>query len=413
MTNEYKNTPTIVGGDGKTPPTSRICDREDINLCIDWLSCSFDFIQMNYKNAPMYSWQYNDYRVGLEKLEQLFALLTYSNPDERTFHEESRNGYKGGYFVLGENIKIYFTGPVNKNGLYTNFLDMTGAGCKDFIERGGDFVKLFDWLLANGAKFTRVDTAVDVFSTEYFDIDKIETYVEQHSYISPLHAWEIVKSGDRTAEVHTGKTVYIGSKKNSNTFVCIYDKKLEQFTKGIEVFTDAWIRVEIRFKQDRAEWFIPKFLQHAKGDKDYSFIINALYTILDFREKTTSKNRNDWKPCKWWLDFLGNAEKADFGSIEKSPLTINKNKDWLERSASKIMARLFYFNPNNFMQDILTMIIKKHEELDNGDFEAINRARTKKGLPKLTSEEKQQISNVLNYMLKSFVDGSSSNEVEE
>lgn len=398
---EYLKPSQIGGGVGKTPPTSRNLNINEYNLSIDWLSCSFDFLQMDYKNAPPLSWQEREYKKGIEKLNRLFEILTFTDKDEITFYEESKFGYRGGYYVLGEYIKIFFTGPQNKNGLYTNFLDMSGAGCKDFIDRGGDFVKLFDWLLANGAVFTRVDTAVDVFTEKYFTLDKLEQYVINHSYISPLHSWEIVKSGDRTTETHTGKTIYIGSK-SSKTLICIYDKKLEQFSKGNETFNEAWIRVEIRFKKDRAEWFVAKFLQHSKGDRDYSFIINALYTVLDFRDRTNSKNRNDWAKCKWWTDFLGDVVKADFGRGEKIPLSIERNKDWLEHSSPKIMSRLFYYNPNGFLELIFKMIIQKHEELDNSDFEAINKARLKQGLPKLTDEEKEQIKNTLDYMLKSY-----------
>lgn len=405
MKNKYLNSSQLVGGDGKTPPTDRILLNNEYNLCIDWVSCSFDFYQHQYRfsqfNAPL-STERKEYDIGLEKLNRLYDLLTFSNPDERTFVEESSKGYRDGYILLGEYIKIYFTGPLNKNGLHTNFLDMSGAACKDFVERGGDFIKLFDWLINNGAEFTRVDTAVDVFTTKYFDLDKLEDYVRKHSYLSPMHAWEILESGDRTSEVHTGKTIYIGSKKNSKTLVCIYDKKLEQFSKGIEIFTDAWIRVEIRFKQDRAKWFVPMFLQHAIGDKDYSFIINALYTVLDFRERTNSKNRSDWKACTWWLDFLGNVEKADFGKHEKSPLSIKKNRDWLEHSGSKIMSRLFFYNPGTFLNEIYKMIYKKHGDLDNSDYEAINKARTKNGLGKLTDEEKEQYRSILEHMLVSL-----------
>lgn len=402
-----KNPLQVGGGVCKTPPSDTRCGKKDIFLCHDWLTCTFDFFQMSYKFAPLYSWQKKEYDEGLDKLNRLYDLLTYPDKKERYYEDINLAGYHDGYIVLGEYIKIWFTGAINSNKLHHNKLEMSGQACKDFISRGGDFNKLMDWLLINGAKFTRVDAAIDVMSLKYFTFEKLLFYSKNMYYVSPMRKGKTIKSWDKSTRTYDGDTIYIGSE-SSNTLICIYDKILEQFSRGIIVNSEAWIRIEIRFKQDRAMWYVGEFLNHNKGDNDYSFIMSALYAVLEFKEPTKNGNlTNDsnisrWDKADWWLKFLGNVEKADFKKDDDEPQTIERKKLWMDKSVSKTLSQLYYYDPNEFIQFIYKLVYKRDEDLTNTDTTMINNYRKKKKLPLLTDEEIDKLSNDLTNLITSL-----------
>lgn len=394
--NKFKN---VAGGVSKTHPSDTIMNNSDeISLCIDWFTCTFDFIQLNYRFAPFDSWQYQEYKKGTEKLERLYELLTFPDESERTFEDISLSGYRHGFITLGEHIKIFFGGAVNSNKLYHNKLEMSGQACKDFVERGGNWFELFSWLLNNGANFTRVDCAIDVFTDRFFDMSKLYHYVRNYYYVSPLRKWSYEHGGDTSSETFTGETIYIGSN-FSNTLICIYDKKLERFSQGIEVFEPAWYRVEIRFKQDRAKWFVNNFLVESIGNHDFSFIPKALFAVLDFKEKVNNdSNKGRWPTSGWWLEFLSVSAKADF-SHERKIQTIEKKIDWLDRCVSRSLLQVYATDSGNFLKLLFEMIKEKFQDFNNVDLSIINDKRIKEGMNELKDDDivkmKEDVDNLL------------------
>lgn len=398
MIENYKN---VQGGDGKTHPTCTINNNREINYCIDWFTCTFDFVQFSYKNAPPGSWQANDFKEGKDKLKRLYELLTFPDTSEHTYDNKNIGGYKDGSVELGEFIKIWFTGSINKNMLYHNKLDMSGQACSDFVNRGGSWRILFDWLLNNGANFTRVDVAIDTFTDKYFTIKKLYDYVQRYSYVSPLQQWSYMMSGDKTSETISGETLYIGSM-SSNTLLCIYDKKLERYAHGAEIFDDVWIRFEVRFKKDRANWFVANYLKH---DNNYSFIPGALYTVIDFKDRNDNDSNNRrWHTCIWWLEFLQKIKKVDFAH-RKNESTIIKKLDWLDRSVSKSLNQIYLYNKNDFFINILKLVNKKNNEFTEKDLKIINDQRQRDGVPVYKMEDIIKMQDELLQVLKNLKDG--------
>lgn len=426
MENEYKNTSQIAGGVGKTPPESiynSINDNNneshieynDVSLCVDYISCTFDFYQHRDKNAPPLSRQEKAYQKGLNKLLKLFKILTYPSKDEITFDDKGNKFYRDGVYKLGEHINIFLTGSVNVDGLPTNFLEMSGQACRDFEARGGNYVELFKFLTNENANFTRTDSAIDVFTNKYFTIDKLIRYVKKGWYASPLGKGSYIFSWKDHGLTYEGESLYFGSK-SSNTLINIYDKLLERFAHGVETFYPAWYRVEIRFKQERAKWFVTNFLDHAESDNDFSFISEALYKTLKFKvpvienskgEKVKTRNqlRRVWCDAKWWTRFLNIATEAEFSSKEQRELSIERNKRHIARSDSKILARLFFTDPDNFFTDIMELVYLSHEKLDTVDFTAINKYRKKHNMTEVNSEDIYEITKKLKMMLGAFIEG--------
>lgn len=408
-------TPNVSGGYGKTPPTRTFTDNNEIFMCIDWFTCTFDFIQFSYADSPPGSLQENEFKKGLEKLNQLYDLLKYPDVSERQFEHANINNYRHGYVTLGEFIKIWFGGAINKNNLYHNKLDMNGQACQDFIARGGNFYDLFVFFVNNGANFTRADAAIDVLTNKYFTIDKILEYAKNKSYVSPMRQGEYVFSWD--SDDVSGETIYFGSKKHSNTLICIYDKKLEQFNKGIEIMDEAWIRVETRFKEQRANWFVSEFINNSENKNDFSFIAEALFAVLEFKEKTiegkitNDTKRSRWDSAEWWLDFISVASKADFKSKVKIKPTLERKIDWVDRSVSKPLSQIYHNDPTEFITLIYELIHQKDKDFDNTDLSMINNYREKKGLKKLTMNDILRQQEQLSEIVKSLKGDDLDNEL--
>lgn len=373
----------VKGGDGKTHPTVTNKLNDDVFMSIDWLTATFDFIQFDYTSD-----NYIEKFLKEEKLlDELYSLLTFSDSSERERVFGRFNGYQFGYVQLGEFIRIYFGGAVNKFGLKHHKLEMSGQACQDFVNRGGNWYKLLKFLMLNGANFTRIDCAIDVMTDKYFNLEKLYYYAKNRYYVSPLRQGEFITSWD--GDDLAGDTLYIGSM-HSNTFICIYDKKLEQFRKGIEIMNPAWIRIEIRYKQERANWFVSEFLNNTENDNDFSFIAESLYAILEFKEKPLNSfdsNRTRWPTSIWWLDFISVATKADFKSKVKYKQTLERKVDWLNRAVSKTLLQLYHLDPNTFIPFILEVIENKSEDFDKTDLSIINNYRVKNGLDKLTIDD--------------------------
>lgn len=238
---------------------------------------------------------------------------------------------------------------------------------------------------------------------------KLHQYVTHHWYVSPMRKWSYDLSGDASTDTFTGETIYIGSS-HSNTQICIYDKKLERFTKDIEVFETVWYRVEVRFMQDRAKWFVSNFLAHCGNDNDFSFIPEALYTVLEFKEptvngkETSDKTKSRWDSAQWWLDFLGVASKADF-SHQHPVQTIDRKIDWLDRCVSRPLLQVYSANANtsDFLKLIFQIMRDKFEDFSHIDLSIINAKRKKEGLPELTDDDLVKIKVKISCLLKKIL----------
>lgn len=356
-------------------------------MSIDWLTVTFDFIQFNYHSTSVNTYRDEEFIKQEKLLDELYSLLTFPDSSERERFFGKINGYLHGYVQLGEFIRIYFSGAENKFGLKHHRLEMSGQACQDFVSRGGNWYNLLKFLMLQGANFTRIDCAIDVMTDKYFNLDKLYYYAKNRYYVSPMRQGEFITSWD--GDDLAGDTLYIGSM-HSNTFICIYDKKLEQFRKGIEIMNRAWIRVEIRYKKERANWFVTEFLNNSENANDFSFIAESLYTILEFKEKpedSKDSNRTRWPVANWWLDFISVATKADFKSKVKYKQTIEKKIDWINKAVSKTLLQLYHLDPNSFVQFILDVVSIKSEEFDKTDLAIINNYRLKNGLEKLTIDD--------------------------
>ena len=115
-------------------------------------------------------------------------------------------------------------------------VEMSGKGCRTFETYGnGDYDKLFSEILSNiGCKdmnITRLDVAYDDFEG-VLDLYYLMQAAQRGDYVSRLHDIEVVFSSK-------GCSVNHGNRYDSNVFIRIYDKKMEQTRES----NDLYLRV--------------------------------------------------------------------------------------------------------------------------------------------------------------------------
>jgi len=99
-------------------------------------------------------------------------------------------------------------------------------------------------LLAAQAKFSRIDLALDVINDPSFVVSDLHKQAIMGNIVTQSRAITYMQSGTE------GQTLYIGSR-TSDRFVRIYNKAAEQKAIGKDA-PDAWVRIEIELKADRA-----------------------------------------------------------------------------------------------------------------------------------------------------------------
>lgn len=93
------------------------------------------------------------------------------------------------------------------------------------------------------ARATRVDSAIDLRG----DFNKIVTRVREAAFanygVRPLKAYSFIDEGQ-------GRTCYFGSRKSS-ALVRVYEKGLEQRSKGLSNAPLDWVRVELQWRPSK------------------------------------------------------------------------------------------------------------------------------------------------------------------
>lgn len=203
-------------------------------------------------------------------------------------------GYQYRYYFEGISIhtagdySFRFVGTNRQEQIKGAWLEMSGSGCRAFETYGnGNWQKLINYFVSNFENVTanRIDIAYDDF-LGYLDIVKIAEDTEKHNFISKFRSNpEIIKS---IGVDETAITVTHG-RMSSDTFIRIYDKRLEQ---NAQDFTNHWIRNEIMLRHDRAFVAISLLSDDKKPLSEVYFLIMNNYLRYITPSDTDS---NQWR----------------------------------------------------------------------------------------------------------------------
>lgn len=249
--------------------------------------------------------------------EELIAAMGLSHCNW-TPAQKGAHGYQDRLFY--GSISVHFNGREDM-GVW---VEMTGQGCRSFEDvttLSNKWDDLIAFVLSNNLHVTRFDVAFDDH-TGVLDMDRVQTDVENLSFVSHSRWWETVRSSQ-------GQSAYIGSPK-SPVRIRIYDKARERgFDDGRH-----WVRVEMQLRDERADKFLRLCMSQFNGPEHlpgtftasgecaenlslgqaFSGVVLNYLRIVEPCGNDSNKSR--WKMADYWSDFL---EKVGAISIFTAP----------------------------------------------------------------------------------------------
>lgn len=244
--------------------------------------------------------------------------------------ESGAMGYSKTY-ILGH-IKIYYEGSIDM-GCH---VDMSGQGCREF-----ESFKIPWWELASkvfqcSGKFTRIDLALDDFDKR-LRLTTMEAKIRRGAVSSIFKKARSLKEYLIEDGSFTGKTLYFGSS-TSRLQIRVYDKTLEQISKGNEEVPEFWVRIEMQCRNERAQ-SIATYLIFDQGKDIGTLYKQFLSHYLNFLIRRSDSNKRRWPVCDWWLSFLDNLPGLKL-TICPKPRTIESISRWINSQVSPSLALL-------------------------------------------------------------------------
>ena len=328
----------------------------DKTSCFDWYSFTISSLGVSIHADK---WSINE--IG--KFNELLSLLKIF--DKSTITDTyGKNGYAVG-MQLYEGCFIYYGGEFAKNQFneYTLMVDMSGRGCRNFENRGGNWAHLFKWCQLNNYTAGRLDQAIDDYTGKEIDLSTVFDIIHNHKSYSSLPrkancmiSWE--KSS--TDSLSTGFTINLGNK-SSKCSLCIYDKLSEQRSKNIIEKVSYHVRFELRFRKEMASKAIDKYLLNYDNNPQtfLKYVSSCLYSTLDLKEITPQKRITDRFTHPSWLKFLGSVDKIDLHSTSKTPTTLAQKEIWFRQDLPATLLELVMTKGDDLMKFINEVMIDK------------------------------------------------------
>lgn len=189
-------------------------------------------------------------------------------------------------------------------------VELSGQGCRDFETYGnGDYKGIFELISSNwnensekkDMSITRLDVAYDDY-IGLLDLNYLMSAVRKGEYVSRLKRAGV--NWDNT----DGCTVYHGSKHQSEFYIRIYDKLIEQTVikkRDIDKSIKHWVRCEIQMRDDCARGFI-KLSNDIR--KNYFDVLNNYLRYVVPSDNSSNKRMVATSPE--WLSFIESWESV-------------------------------------------------------------------------------------------------------
>ena len=300
------------------------------------------------------------------------------------------NGYTQCYCF--DEIEAYYN--PNRLDMGINF-KLSGKGCRVFDELGLNWFNFIDFLLTEHNDYkimiSRVDIAIDDFTNDYFDLNKINEYILRGKIVTKFRkSLDMISRDLSKPKKLYGAQIQLGSK-SSGVEVTFYDKKLERINNDYVVDPNIkyWIRTELRFRHEYALKVLENIMKY-NNDLNYT-IKGVLHNYVRFIEFDNSRKER-CSTSLWWLDYLERVDKIKF-NIKYKESDITRKINWMDTSVSKsnfmVLASMNnLIGVDEYVGDYLINFIKLgYEKIKTKDLDIINTYRRKKGLTPVTMEE--------------------------
>lgn len=269
------------------------------------------------------------------KNEVIIMLRDYLGLDQCEVEESgySVNGFQEQY-TLSKHIILRLCGPRNSLGFKTCQLELRGEGCREFerLSDGKTWYDFFTFLETLSPKYKRLDVSIDDFDGDNVNMKYLITKFDNKYYTSVFKSpYKLISS------INKGDSITFGST-TSGTQLCIYDKRLEQMSKGRIVNKNYWTRYEMRFRQENADAMVQSLIynyddpsQEIYGLNLKAFALQHLYRILDIKKDNgySLEHQYEIETDEPWKDFLDNVEKGAFKKADPRALKIDNSTDYI------------------------------------------------------------------------------------
>ena len=245
--------------------------------------------------------------------------------------------HPGDWYPLGHGQNKYRQSLVGPGGSQLQFdargglyftLVLPGKACQ---LAGPNFLKgFFVYALSTGAKFPRIDTAIDDWHKR---IDPDRFLAECKGPDKVTHVKEARRMSKESLRGHpddAGKTVYLGSAK-SDRMLRVYDKDIES-NGQIPAY-----RMELQERK--------KFADRAAMDLAYGewpkVIPSRLVGFIDFKDHESAAHVDDRTRCQWFEELMDGARKgAAYDPVP--PKDRQETVDYWERQHKRTLALWFH-----------------------------------------------------------------------
>ena len=240
-------------------------------------------------------------------------------------------GWRGWYdrsaYVLDGGI-VAWCSDSSRAEIEGTLVDLPGAACASLGDRLVPFLR---WALDRG-RVTRCDFAIDDLAGRLTPQKAIDAY-DGGQCVTRWRQVSEIKSRSGPGVV-SGHTVYFGSRKYQ-ALVRIYDKRLEQASKGKTDLPEHWVRLELECKGKLADALCRAYFQDGSAA-----VVGQIARRLRFVEPVGGdSNKRRHKPAAWWVELLGSVEPGpSLLCGERPQATISRMAAWLERQAGPALA---------------------------------------------------------------------------
>lgn len=238
--------------------------------------------------------------------------------------------------VFGDGGRMYWHTERPEMGFHVRL----GAKCLAGIETTavGLLNRVIDW----GGQFTRIDIAFDDMDG-LLDMDHMYEKIRLGEVQTRWRKVARMTGGRVGSDEKMGDTVAMGARA-SQSYLRIYDKKLEQEGKGVDVSgVDSWVRVELELKGDKATAFAKLLAETATGRTQKTageLCAGLLIGMIDFKDVNPSdENKSRWATSEFWRQFTISSSRLML-SIPKVHRTLDDSKRWVKKSVSTTLAMI-------------------------------------------------------------------------
>jgi DNA relaxase NicK len=214
------------------------------------------------------------------------------------------------------------------------------------------------WIFAQKGHVTRIEVALDDREATVA-IETVRHAVEAGQAVSRSKQFKVIQASNHREGVRTGETLYFGSRE-SQTMLRVYDKRLEQQSRGREEAATYGIRWELEFKQDRAQ-ACAKALLTLDFEDWRAFLVGVLRSYVDFRETTREAESYEKyrAPLLAWWEALTEGFKRCRLVVERIQQRLDDVAAWLAQSVASMLAVVVACRGDQFLTELIYTGTKK------------------------------------------------------